>query len=134
MAHRQAAVQEVIRAEQKLAAAHKQLDLEVFDRLLHPDYAIIQPGGLVEGKEETLASLRSGTRHWDIARSDQFDVRIYGDTAIVISRWRGKGSNGDVSFDYQARVLAVWVHEDGQWRNVAAQATALDQPGSGSAG
>ena len=117
--------QAVADAELELAAAHRLLDLEAFERFLHPDYAIIQPGGRVEGKEETLASLRSGRRRWEIARSDQLDVRIYGDAAVVISRWRGKGQNGDQRFDYRARVLAVWVRRDGRWRNVAAMSTSM---------
>lgn len=118
--------QAVADAEQELAVAHRSLDLEAFERLLHPDYAIVQPGGRVENKEETLASLRSGRRHWDIARSDQLDVRLYGDTAVVISRWRGKGQNGKEHFDYSSRVLAVWVREDDRWRNVAAMSTSMD--------
>ena len=118
--------QAVAVAEQELAAAHRSLELDAFERLLHPDYALIQPGGRVEDKEETLASLRSGRRHWDIARSDQLDVRLYGNTAVVISRWRGKGQNGEERFDYSARVLAVWVREDDGWRNVAAMSTSLD--------
>lgn len=120
--------QAVAGAEQELAAAHLSLDVEVFDRLLHPDYAIIQPGGRVEGKEETLASLRSGSRRWEIAQSDEIDVRLYGDAAVVISRWRGKGRNGPEQFDYSARVLAVWVREGGRWRNVAAVSTNIDSP------
>jgi ketosteroid isomerase-like protein len=103
----QPAIAAVIQAEQELAEAHRNLNLAVFERLLHPDYALIQPGGRIEGKAETIASLQSGGRHWEIARSDQLDVRIYGDTAVVIGRWRGKGRN-------TARFLSVWVREHGR--------------------
>ena len=48
------------------------------------DYTIIQPGGRVWDKAETLASLRSEQRHWEAAGSDELSVRIYGDTAVVI--------------------------------------------------
>ena len=119
---------EVAREEIELAEAHLSLNLDTFDRLLHPDYVIIQPGGVVEGKAETMASLGSGERFWEIARSDEMDVRIYGDTAVVIGRWRGKGKNAGEFFDYSARFLSVWVREDSQWRNVAAQSTPLDNP------
>jgi ketosteroid isomerase-like protein len=123
----QPAIAAVIQAEQELAEAHRNLNLAVFERLLHPDYALIQPGGRIEGKAETIASLQTGGRHWEIARSDQLDVRLYGDTAVVIGRWRGKGRNGDQSFDYTARFLSVWVREHGRWRNVTAQSTELVQ-------
>ena len=116
----------VIAAERELAAAHLRLDLEAFDRLLHPDYVIIQPGGRVEDKTATMASLRSGERRWELARSDGFEVRVYGNTAVVVGRWRGKGVNAGTPFDYRARFLSVWVKEGDQWRNVAVQSTAIE--------
>ena len=119
------AQQAVIEAEGRLAAASLDLDLAVFEALLHPDYVIVQPGGLVEDKAQTMASLASDTRHWQVARSDEMDVRIYGNTAVVIGRWTGKGQNRDEPFDYQARFLSVWIRENGQWRNVAFQSTLI---------
>jgi len=119
------AQQAIIEAEEHLAAASLNLDLSVFEQLLHPDYVIVQPGGNVENKAETMASLASDTRHWQVARSDEMEVRVYGDTAVVTGRWTGKGQNGDEPFDYQARFLSVWVKEAGQWRNVAYQATKI---------
>jgi ketosteroid isomerase-like protein len=119
------AQQAIIEAEERLATASLNLDLSVFEQLLHPDYVIIQPGGMVENKAETLASLASDTRHWQVAQSDEMAVRVYGDTAVVIGRWTGKGLNGDEPFDYQARFLSVWINENGQWRNIAYQATPI---------
>lgn len=115
----------VIAAEQALAAAHLTLDLETIDRLLHPDYLIVQPGGVIENKAQTLASFRTGDRHWELAESDEMTVQMHGDTAIVTGRWRGRGRNGASHFDYQARFLSTWVCEAGEWRNVAYMATAI---------
>ena len=95
------------------------------DELMADDYQIIQPGGVVQGKAETLASLRSDQRHWEIAESDQHDVRVYGDTAVVIGRWRGRGINHGQPFDYAARYLCVWVKRAGRWQMVADQSTEL---------
>jgi ketosteroid isomerase-like protein len=116
----------VIQAEEALAAAHLSLDLATIDRLLHPDYVIIQPGGTIEDKAATLASLHADQRHWEIAQSDQLDVRLYGETAVVVGRWRGKGQNGAEPFDYQARFLSVWVRENDLWRNVAYEAAPIE--------
>jgi ketosteroid isomerase-like protein len=113
------AQQAIIEAEEHLAAASLNLDLSVFEQLLHPDYLIVQPGGVIENKVETIASLASDTRYWQVAGSDEMEVRVYGDTAVVTGRWTGKGQNGDEPFDYQARFLSVWVKEAGLWRNVA---------------
>jgi len=120
-----AAIAAVIAAEQQLAAAHVTLDLDQIDRRLHPDYIIIQPGGRTESKEEVLTSYRSGNRRWDHAHSDQLNVRLYGDTAVVVGRWTAAGQNGEEPFDYSARFLAVWVYTEGRWQNVASQSTTL---------
>ena len=115
----------IIAAEQALAATHLTLDIATMDRLLHPDYVIVQPGGMIEDKAQTLASFTGGDRHWDVAESDEMTVRLRGDTAIVTGRWRGQGRNGDVQFDYQARFLSTWIREAGEWRNIAYMATEI---------
>ena len=117
----------IIAAEQALAAAHLTLDLETIDRLLHPDYVIVQPGGVIENKAQTLASFTTGDRHWELAASDEMTVHVHGDAAIVTGRWRGRGRNGAYHFDYQARFLSTWARAAGEWRNVAYMATAIEE-------
>ena len=115
----------IVQAEQALAAAHLTLDIATIDRLLHPNYVIIQPGGVQENKAQTLASLQGEDRHWALAESDNMAVRLYGDSAVVTGRWRGRGRNGNEHFDYRAHFLSMWVREEGHWRNVAYMATEL---------
>lgn len=115
----------IVAAEEEIAHAHVTLDLAVFERRLHPDYVCIQPGGDVEGKTNTIASLRSGRRHWDLAISDDMDVRQYGDTALVVGRWTARGVNGDTPFDYSARFLSVWIFQAGRWLNLSSQSSAI---------
>jgi len=119
-------IQAVILAEQTLARAHINLDLEQIDHLLHSDYVIIQPGGRTESKQQVLHSYRSGDRHWNSACSDQLEVRIYRNSAAVVGRWTASGRNGQEPFDYSARFLSIWVKEDGRWQNVAAQSTEIN--------
>lgn len=124
----QSAIQEVLQAEAAWATALRMLDLAALDQLMADDYQIIQPGGLLLGKVETLASLRSEQRHWEVAESDEHQVRVYGDTAVVIGRWRGRGVNHGQRFDYAARYLGVWVKRAGRWQLVADQSTELPFP------
>ena len=116
----------IAEAERELAAAHLSLDLDTIDRLLHPAYVILQPGGRIETKADVLASYRSGGRRWDAAEVDQLDVHPHGDTAIVTGRWQASGENNGERFDYAARFLSVWVKDGGRWQNVAYIATVLN--------
>jgi hypothetical protein len=118
-------VQAVAQAERDLAEAHLKLDLITIDQLFHSDYTIIQPGGKVESKDEVLASYRTGTRRWDSAKADELDVRIYGNTGVVVGRWTASGQNGSERFDYSARFLSTWIKQDGRWQNVTSQSTEI---------
>jgi ketosteroid isomerase-like protein len=119
------AAEQVRAAEKWLTDAHVHMDIALIERLLHPDYVIIQPGGIVETKDQVLESYRSGIRHWDFAKSDQMDVRVYGEMAVVVGRWQAKGRNGSVVFDYAARFLSVWVKQEGHWQNLTSQSTEI---------
>jgi ketosteroid isomerase-like protein len=108
--------------EQAIAAAHVSLDLEAIDRLYHPAFIVVQPDGMIETKAEVLESYRSGGRHWDFAEVDRLHIRVAGNTAVAVGRWRARGINGGERFDYAARFLSVWTQEDGAWRNLAYKA------------
>lgn len=116
----------VIRAEKALAAAHLNLDLDVIDALLHPDYVIVQPDGRHETKAEVLASYRTGERVWHTAEVDELSVSLHGDATIVHGRWQAKGRNGSDEFNYAARFLSVWIKDAGKWRNVAYQSVEIE--------
>ena len=120
-----AAAEEVLRAEREWLSAHLRLDVAALDQLMAPDYVQIDGGGRLVGKEEVLASFRSGGRSWTEAHSDEHTVRVYGDTAMVVGRWRARGTNAGQDFDYAARYVAVWARHDGRWRMVSDQSTPI---------
>ncbi|HET7273347.1 MAG TPA: nuclear transport factor 2 family protein [Rubrobacter sp.] len=119
------AVEQVLLAERAWLLAHLQLDVPALDRLMDPGYLQIDSRGGVVGKEQVLASFRSGERHWTEAHSDEHFVRVYGNTAVVVGRWQARGTNAGRSFDYQARYVSVWVRHDAGWRMVSDQATPI---------
>ena len=118
-------VQEVLACERAWVEAHRTLDMAALDRLMGADYAIIRPDGSVDGKAAALASYRDHARAWDEADSDEYDVRVYGDVAVLIGRWQARGVNTGERFDYRARFLAVYVKRDGRWQLVADSSTEI---------
>lgn len=121
---------EVLATEADWTRAHLELDLETIARIMGPDYAQITPSGAVIGRAQALASYRSGERKWESAASDQLDVRLHGDTAVVIGRWRARGVNHGVRFDYTARFGCVYVRRQGVWQIVFDQSTEIPAAGS----
>ena len=116
-------VEEVLAIERQWTEAHLQGQSATLERLMAEDYIKIQPNGSVAGKAEVLASYQSGERVWESAQADEYDVRLYGETAVVIGRWTARGVNHGQRFDYAARFLSVYVRRDGRWQMVAEQST-----------
>ncbi len=112
-------IQRLIDSEQRLARAHLLLETDVVESLLHEDYVIVQPGGVVETRSDVLASLRSGTRVWRMAAVDELEVKCYGDCARVVGRWTAAGTNQGTDFDYQARFISVWIRQCDTWQNLS---------------
>jgi uncharacterized protein (TIGR02246 family) len=124
---RDPAVAQVLAAEREWARAHLENDTDALAEMMAEEYTQIAGDGSVLGKEEVLASFWPGVRHWDEATSDEHDVRVYGEAAVVIGRWRGRGVNSGQPFDYSARYVSVWVRRDGRWQMVTDQSTEIDR-------
>lgn len=122
----------VIAAERAWVEAHRTLDIDKLASLMADDYACIGDDGRVVNKAAELASYQRPNRHWDFAESDEYDLSIEGDTAILIGRWRGRGVNGPVHFDYAARFVAIYVKRSPGWQLRFGQSTPI--PGMNAAG
>ena len=120
-----AAVADILEVERCWVQAHRDLDLATLEEILDDEYLQIRSDGSLMGKPEALESYRSGKRTWDLARSDDYRISIHGRTAILIGRWRGRGSNEGIPFDYTARFLSVYRNAGGRWKLLAEQSTPL---------
>jgi ketosteroid isomerase-like protein len=119
------AVEQILHAEREWLLAHLRLDVAALEYLMDPDYLQIGAAGGTVDREQVLASFRSGERYWAEASSDEHQVRVYGDAAVVIGRWRARGKNGAHLFDYEARYVSVWIRRSEGWRMVSDQSTPI---------
>jgi ketosteroid isomerase-like protein len=116
-------LQEVMAAEYAWTAAHLHGDFATIERLMAEDYIKIQPDGAVANKADVLATFETGERNWDVVGGDEYNVRIYGDTVIVVGRWTARGVNHREHFDYSAQFLSIYIKRNGHWQLVAEQST-----------
>jgi ketosteroid isomerase-like protein len=121
---------EILAVERAWTEAHLQGDVATIARLMGHDYVKIQPDGSVISRDEALPGYVPEERVWEIAKGDEYNVRIYGDTALVIGRWTARGVNRGVRFDYRARFLSVYMRRDGRWQMVAEQSTEIQPAGN----
>jgi ketosteroid isomerase-like protein len=128
MSEKMEAAAEVLAAEQAWTDAHRRGDVAAIARLMADDYVKIQPDGTVVDKAASLAAYVPEERQWELAEGDEYDIRVYGDVAVVIGRWRARGVNHGVRFDYAARFLSVYVRHAGRWQMAAEQSTEIREP------
>ena len=119
--------QAVRQIEDQVSAALDHNDADALDRLWAADYMFVNPFGIVMTKAQRLSLFRSGKLKLESYSRDQENIRIYGETAIVIYRSTVKGQRGSQDIGFQRRVTTVLMKRSGHWRVVSQQSTRIEQ-------
>jgi len=67
----------------------------------------------------------SGETKYQASKVDDMKVYLYGDTAIVSGRWKGKFTEKGKAIDSTERFTDTFVRQNGQWKCVASQGTTI---------
>jgi ketosteroid isomerase-like protein len=102
-------------------------DVDAIGRYMADDWAIIGPDGSLGDKATFLGLVKSGGLTHDVMTSEDMRVRIYGDTAVTVSRGVSGGTYQGQPFREVERVSCVFVREEGQWRCVLTHLSRLSQ-------
>ena len=95
------------------------MDIQTIRQMLDDDYTQLKADGKMIGKQALVADYSSGDRYWEIAESEPIKVQIFGEIGLLFGKWRGKGQNHGVEFDYSAYFLAVYRKSHEGWRLLA---------------
>jgi ketosteroid isomerase-like protein len=91
------------------------------------DFRIIDGRGNVEDKAQFVAGVMDAKLVIDPYTVEDFEVRLYGDTALLSGRTRMTGKNGGESFTSHYRYIDIYVRRKGAWKIVSVQITRLPQ-------
>ena len=105
--------------------AFEQRDMETLDRLMADDYILTDPLGNVRTKAESLAAIENNEVHFESTKSDNVNVRINGDTAVVTGRSTFRGRYKGWSMAGQYQYTDVLVKRRGSWQAVGSHITAV---------
>ena len=102
-------------------------DWDEYAKHLASDYLHTRENGLVENKDEALASLRDVQRKIIFMGMEPADlaIRIYGDTAVSSAEFSITVRESGQVKTRRTRLTHVFVKRDGQWCLVAESATAI---------
>ncbi len=120
---RMTAEEELLKLEKEFAEAIVRNDLESIGRLVTDDWIIIDPNGEIVDRPRFFEVIKSGALMHDLMESEDFRVRVYGDSAVVSAVTRSKGKFMGQEFSTQERATDVFVKRDGRWQCVLTHLT-----------
>src|SRR5262245_25015749 len=118
-------VSDVKKTDQQWADAILRRDAATLDRILADDLRYVHGNASVQNKKEFLDSIKAGDLAYHTFEFQDVDVRVFGDTAVVMSKPRMSITMNGQDQKFEARFLRVYVKRGGVWRLVAHQATRL---------
>ena len=87
-------------------------------RFMADDWIIVGADGKSMDKATFLGLVQSGKLTHDVMESEDFDVRVYGDTAVVLARSVSGGTWDGHRFREVERTSCVFVKQQGEWKCV----------------
>ena len=115
--------EELLKLEKEFARAIVKNDAEAIRQFLADDWVIIDVDGGIIDKARFLGVVESGALTHEMMESDDVEVRIYGDSAVVSGLTRTKGKFMGQDFSTQERATDVFVMRNGRWQCVFSQLT-----------
>lgn len=106
-------------------AAIVRKDMAAVAANMAPDYRHIRDNGEVADGPGFLAAIGSPKLVIDPYTVEDFDVRIYGDVALLTGRTRMSGSYDGKQFKSHYRYTDVYVRRDGKWKVASVQITPI---------
>ena len=116
---------ELIQLERDWDAAFFRNETAFIDRVLAPEFVATYPDGSRGDRAKELANAAAFNQQIDSSTLDEFNVQVYGETAIVWFRRRLVGPSKGVQLEVVHRYLDVFVRRDGRWLCVATQSVRL---------
>lgn len=87
------------------------------------DFRIIDGHGNVDGKRKFVEDILDAKLTIDPYTVEEFEVRLYGDTALLSGRTRMTGKYDGKPFESNYRYIDIYVRRGGEWKIVSVQIT-----------
>jgi len=119
--------EELLKLERAFADAIIKNDLEGIGRIVADDWIIVDPNGEIVDRTRFFEVIKSGALTHDIMESEDFRVRVYGDSAVVTAITSTKGKFMGQEFSTRERATDVFVKREGRWQCVLTHLTRLPE-------
>ena len=100
-------------------------DAASLEKVLSPDWVIIDGDGRPIPRDRFLAVIRSGELRHDAMHSSETQTRIIGDAAVQTVRAQGSGIYAGQAYSFDERATDFWIWNNGRWTCVLTQLTRI---------
>jgi hypothetical protein len=112
---------ELVQLAQELASAVQRHAGSRLDELLAAEFTLQGAAGQMDRDEFLQAA--SGPYEIDEFAYDEIDPEVYGNTAVLVSRYRQVARLGTRDLSHEMHVTDIWVRREGRWQIVRRHAT-----------
>ena len=107
--------------------ALEEKDAKALDMILANTFVSVEIDGSLYSKGEFLASIKSPDYRPSQAVTEQSNVQVYGDAAVVVGIFRVKGSEKGKPYVHRERFVDTWIKTNGTWQCVASTGTLINE-------
>jgi hypothetical protein len=119
-----AVAHELIELANDLARAVSEHDVERLEGLLASEFTLQGAAGQLDREEFLLAA--AGPYEIDEFTYEQIDPEIYGNTAVLVSRYSQVARFDGRDLTHRMHVTDIWTRRDARWQIVRRHATVAD--------
>ncbi len=99
--------------------ALEEKDTKALDMLLANTMVSVEIDGSIQNKSEFLAAIKAPDYQASQAVTEQSNVQVYGNAAVVVGIFRVKGTEKGKPFAHRERFVDTWIKTNGAWQCVA---------------
>ena len=112
---------ELVELSNELVAAVQRHDRRRLEELLADEFTLNGAAGELD--RDALLEAAAGPYEIDDWAYEEIDEEIYGDTAVLVSRYRQTGRLAGRDVSHRMHVTDVWVRRRGRWQIVRRHAS-----------
>ena len=102
-------------------------DIEALKTILADDMTYVHTTTARDTKQSLLDALEGGRLNYQSMITDDVEVRVYGDTAIVTGAAKIQVASRGQANSFAVRFTDAYTNRDGRWQMVAWQATRVPE-------
>lgn len=115
---------ELVELEHELARAVSEHDVERLEMLLAEEFTLQGAAGQLD--RDAFIEAASGPYEIDEFAYEEIDPEIYGNTAVLVSRYSQIARLDGRDLSRRMNVTDIWTRRDGRWQIVRRHATVAD--------